>query len=237
MATKVFLRFNRDVRDIYVKGREYEVLQWTDGLIRTKTEKGIEFFDFEINKQYFDVVEHADSEQKEPTIAFSQAQDGTNWDAEDFGVVPDDESERNDLIAAVDYDPAWFPAENGIIKEGYFNRFGAPNDFHADTSKLRDGTKAILYIESQHKDARVFINGYYSERYTNMRRAAMDDGHLTPGQKAYIQAKEDAQAAKQQLKHDAEAKALQERAEQLSDAGKAMDRVNQDHGHRLGWMA
>lgn len=67
--------------------------------------------------------------------------------------------------------------------------------------------------------------------------AAVDDGHLTPGQKAYIQDKEDAQAAKQQLKHDAEAKALQERADQLSDAGKAMDRVNQDHGHRLGWMA
>jgi len=65
--------------------------------------------------------------------------------------------------------------------------------------------------------------------------AAVDDGHLTPGQKAYIQGKEDAQAAKQQLKHDAEAKALQERAESLSDAGKAMDRVNQDHSHKLGW--
>lgn len=67
--------------------------------------------------------------------------------------------------------------------------------------------------------------------------AAVDDGHLTPGQKAYIQAKEDAQAAKQQLAKDAQDKALQERAEQLSDAGKAMDRIDQDHGHRLGWMA
>lgn len=67
--------------------------------------------------------------------------------------------------------------------------------------------------------------------------AAVDDGHLTPGQKAYIQGKEDAQAAKQQLAKDAQDKALQERADQLSDAGKAMDRVNQDHGHRLGWMA
>lgn len=66
--------------------------------------------------------------------------------------------------------------------------------------------------------------------------AAVDDGHLTPGQKAYIQDKEDAQAAKQQLKHDAEAKALQERADQLADAGKAMDRVNQGHDHRLGWV-
>lgn len=36
---------------------------------------------------------------------------------------------------------------------------------------------------------------------------------------------------------DAEAKALQERADQLADAGKAMDRVNQGHDHRLGWMA
>ena len=67
--------------------------------------------------------------------------------------------------------------------------------------------------------------------------SSVDDGHLTPGQKAYIQGKEDAQAAKQQLKHDAEAKALQERADQLADAGKAMDRVNQGHDHRLGWMA
>ena len=67
--------------------------------------------------------------------------------------------------------------------------------------------------------------------------SSVDDGHLNARQKAYIQGKEDAQAAKQQLKHDAEAKALQERADQLADAGKAMDRVNQGHDHRLGWMA
>lgn len=71
----------------------------------------------------------------------------------------------------------------------------------------------------------------------DMPLAAMDDGHLTPGQKAYIQAKEDAQAAKQQLAKDAQDKALQERAGQLADAGKAMDRVNQDHNHKMGWLA
>lgn len=67
--------------------------------------------------------------------------------------------------------------------------------------------------------------------------SSVDDGHLTPGQKAFIQGKEDAQAAKQQLKHDAEAKALQERADQLADAGKAMDVVRDGFTHKLGWLA
>lgn len=66
--------------------------------------------------------------------------------------------------------------------------------------------------------------------------AVEDPGHLTPGQQRYIQGKEDALAARQQLRQAEEAKALQERADQFTDAGKAMDRVNQDHGHRLGWM-
>lgn len=66
--------------------------------------------------------------------------------------------------------------------------------------------------------------------------AAVDDTSLPPRQRRIANAKEEAVAAKQQLKHDAEAKALQERADQLADAGKAMDRVNQSHDHRLGWM-
>lgn len=71
----------------------------------------------------------------------------------------------------------------------------------------------------------------------NEMSAAEDNGHLTPGQKAYIQAKEDAQAAKQQLAKDAQDKALQERAVQLADAGKAMDVVRDGFTHKLGWLA
>ncbi len=65
---------------------------------------------------------------------------------------------------------------------------------------------------------------------------AVEDSSLTPAQRRHWEEMEAKQAAREQLKHDAEAKALKERADQLADAGRAMDRVNQDHGHRLGWM-
>lgn len=65
--------------------------------------------------------------------------------------------------------------------------------------------------------------------------SAIEDSSLSPAQRKHWEAMEAKQAAKEQLKHDAEAKALQERAKQLSDAGNAMDRVSQDHGHKLGW--
>lgn len=65
--------------------------------------------------------------------------------------------------------------------------------------------------------------------------AAVEDSTLTPAQRRHWEEMEAKQAAREQLKHDAETKALQERADQLADAGRAMDRVNQDHGHKLGW--
>jgi len=67
--------------------------------------------------------------------------------------------------------------------------------------------------------------------------AAVEDSTLTPAQRRHWEEMEAKQAAREQLKHDAEAKALRERAEQLADAGKAMDRVSQDHNHKLGWLA
>lgn len=65
--------------------------------------------------------------------------------------------------------------------------------------------------------------------------SSIEDSSLSPAQRKHWEAMEAKQAAKEQLKHDAEAKALKERAKQLSDAGNAMDRVKQDHGHKLGW--
>lgn len=65
--------------------------------------------------------------------------------------------------------------------------------------------------------------------------AAVEDSTLTPAQRRHWEEMEAKQAAREQLKHDAEAKALKERADQLADAGRAMDRVNQDHSHKLGW--
>ena len=67
--------------------------------------------------------------------------------------------------------------------------------------------------------------------------SAIEDSTLTPSQRRHWEEMEAKQAAREQLKHDAEAKALQERAEQLADAGKAMDRVNQGHDHRYGARA
>lgn len=67
--------------------------------------------------------------------------------------------------------------------------------------------------------------------------SSIEDSSLSPAQRRHWDKMEAKQAAKEQLKHDADAKALQERAKQLSDAGSAMDRVSQDHGHKLGWMA
>ena len=66
--------------------------------------------------------------------------------------------------------------------------------------------------------------------------AAIEDSSLSPAQRKHWEQMEAKQAAKEQLQRDAEAKALHERAKQLSDAGNAMDRVRQDHGHRLGWI-
>lgn len=65
--------------------------------------------------------------------------------------------------------------------------------------------------------------------------AAVEDTSLPPRIRRIVNEKEEAHAAKQQLAKDAQAKALQERADQLADAGRAMDRVNQDHSHKLGW--
>lgn len=67
--------------------------------------------------------------------------------------------------------------------------------------------------------------------------AAVEDSTLTPAQRRHWEEMEAKQAAREQLKHDAEAKALKERADQLADAGRAMDRVNQDHSHKLGWRS
>lgn len=64
---------------------------------------------------------------------------------------------------------------------------------------------------------------------------AIEDSSLTPAQRRHWEEMEAKQAAKEQLRHDAETKALKERADQLADAGRAMDRVNQDHSHKLGW--
>ena len=66
--------------------------------------------------------------------------------------------------------------------------------------------------------------------------AAIEDSSLSPAQRKHWEQMEAKQAAKERLQRDAEAKALQERAKQLSDAGNAMDRVSQDHGHKFGAM-
>lgn len=66
--------------------------------------------------------------------------------------------------------------------------------------------------------------------------AAVDDGHLTPGQKAYINAKEEkvaerlrSEAAKEELKKADHSKSIQ-------DLANANGAVKFEHDHRLGWV-
>lgn len=65
---------------------------------------------------------------------------------------------------------------------------------------------------------------------------AVDDGHLTPGQKAYINAKEEkvaerlrSEAAKEELKRVDHSKSIQ-------DLANANGAVKFEHDHRLGWV-
>lgn len=169
------------------------------------------------------VWRYADSEQKEPAITFSQAQDGTNWNVADFGVVPYDAQSNSPQPLS---DGKLWPL-GGLDAKRFNENAGCIGDSGTVLGRA--------WIDPFPADVWIGVDFAEDPSERNDLIAAVDDGHLTPGQKAYIQGKEDAQAAKQQLKHDAEAKALQERAESLSDAGKAMDRVNQDHSHKLGW--
>lgn len=66
--------------------------------------------------------------------------------------------------------------------------------------------------------------------------AAVDDGHLTPGQKAFINAKEEkvaerlrSEAAKEELKRADHSKSIQ-------DLANANGAVKFEHDHRLGWV-
>ena len=65
---------------------------------------------------------------------------------------------------------------------------------------------------------------------------AMDDGHLTPGQKRYIQAKEDAQAAKENAASAQDKLRKSEQDKALQQAADAIDKVRGDFNHKLGWM-
>lgn len=56
--------------------------------------------------------------------------------------------------------------------------------------------------------------------------AAIDDTSLTPAQRRHWDAMEAKQAAREKLQRDAESKRLQDRADSLADAGRAMDRVD-----------
>jgi len=135
------------------------------------------------------------------------------------------------------YDPAFFPKENGIIKEGFFNRKGFPDGFHVDTSKIRVGVNALIYIEDMQKDASVFINGYYSERYTNMRRAAMEGSHLTPNQKRHWDESEAKQAAKEQQAKDDKAAAEKDHNERFNGYSDSLakDYTDKNFSGMMGW--
>ena len=264
MATKVFLRFNRDIRDVYVKGREYEVLQQTDGLIRAKSELGIEFFDFETNKKYFDVIEREDSTTFEAN--------GHTWTRHTPGdPMPCEGGKRvsvlcgstTHLIAnviAANLDWRSGPGTIPIIAWRYHEERKQPvgDDWVSVPAGqaviARDGVPSVVFDDDlsepifgipvaidwhQWRSTGVWIGKARTadedESERNDLIVAVEDSTLTPSQRRHWEEMEAKQAAREQLKHDAETKALQDRADQLADAGRAMDRVDQDHSHKLGW--
>ncbi len=68
-------------------------------------------------------------------------------------------------------------------------------------------------------------------------KSMIEDSDLSPAQRKHWDKMQAKQAAKEQLQRDAEAKAMQERAESLRDAGNAMDKARNNFTHQLGWMA
>lgn len=229
MATKVFYRCIESRTDGWIAGKEYECGA-SSGMVTSEFGYPLHYrevdemcsYNSTLNAAYFERIEREDSTTFEAhghtwtrhTPVEPMPCDGDaviNWLTDDeLKVAPKDLG-----VSARSCELCW----RLII--GW--RF-------ADSAKPEQADRPITGIIK-----RVCAEYSEDESERNDRIAAMDDGHLTPGQKAYIQAKEDAQAAKQQLAKDAQDKALQERADQLADAGKAMDRVNQDHGHKLGW--
>jgi hypothetical protein len=101
------------------------------------------------------------------------------------------------------------------------------------------------YADSEQKEpvkpadpfpASVWDSGSEDESERNDLIAAVDDGHLTPDQKAYINAKEEkvaerlrSEAAKEELKRADHSKSIQ-------DLANANGAVKFEHDHRLGWM-
>lgn len=65
--------------------------------------------------------------------------------------------------------------------------------------------------------------------------AAIYDASLSPAQRRHWDAMEAKQAAREQLQRDAEAKRLQELADSLAEAGRAMDRIDNNGMERTQW--
>lgn len=69
------------------------------------------------------------------------------------------------------------------------------------------------------------LDDYTHMMIDDLRITANDDG-LTPAQRKHWQQAEEKQAAREKLQRDKEAKALEDKARSLQEAGRAMDRVN-----------
>lgn len=65
--------------------------------------------------------------------------------------------------------------------------------------------------------------------------AIEDHGHLTESQRKHIDAMEEKQAAKEKASSAAKEERQAKHGEALQDAARAMDRIGQDHTHKLGW--
>lgn len=245
MATKVFYRCIQTFTDAWIAGKEYERVH---GQIVTEFGNELDCDDADdmcdfssLNAAHFRRIErevftaHGFEWFKhvpgEPMPCDGEAITNTICQAEIDSVL-----RMNDRKAE---QWAW---NNGSSVIGWrFADSEQKEPFHAlDAKRLNENADACFSINGQatvRGDVVQFATPYSddddSER--NDLIAAVDDGHLTPGQKAYINAKEEkvaerlrSEAAKEELKKADHSKSIQ-------DLANANGAVKFEHDPRMGW--
>lgn len=91
--------------------------------------------------------------------------------------------------------------------------------------------------ESQESDLVIEVDDVTTHRQMlAMDLAKVEDTSLSPAQRKHWNEMEAKQAAREKLAKDAQDKALQERAEQMAQAGEALSRdFTNQHDHKMGW--
>lgn len=219
MATKVFLKwFGTNGENGLTTGREYEFVEWhvVNDSGTTLYTSGLEPHWQRIERQTFEA-------------------NGFQWFAHEPGdAIPCDGDSVIHVICKWEAEKGEGHDVTDKAKHFWFSQRGSHDDIigwrFADSAK----PEVPQNITCGPKIVGVDFAEDPSER--NDLIATVDDGHLTPGQKAYINAKEEkvaerlrSEAAKEELKRADHSKSIQ-------DLANANGAVKFEHDHRLGWM-